>query len=68
MDDDQLIEQLLVRIACIFEDASALLLLKQDTSLADRVSTARVAADRAAAIAGAAVTVEALSDSAIDGR
>ena len=42
MDDDQLIEQLLVRIVCIFEDTSAVLLLKDDTPLADRVATARV--------------------------
>lgn len=67
MDDDELIEQLLVRIACIFEDASALLLLKHETSLAERVATARVAVDRAAAIAGAAVTIQAMSGSGLDG-
>lgn len=68
MDDDQLIEQLLVRIACIFEDTSAVLLLKHETSLTDRVATARVAVDQAAAIAGAAVTIEAYSGLSIDRR
>ena len=68
MDDDQLIEQLLARIACIFEDASAVLLLKHDTSLAERAAAARVAAHRAAAIVGAVVAIEALPGSALGGR
>ena len=65
MDDDQLIEHLLVKIGCIFEDTSAVLLLKHDTLVADRIAAARIAADQAAALCGAAEATARFADSGL---
>ena len=62
MNDAELIEQLLVRIACLFEDTSAVLLHQHNATLADRVGAAQVAVDRASAMAKAADTIARLAD------